>query len=231
MSTEEYAPGRLVDVVGPPDRGVALIWHGMSVDHRSCLLPLARRVADDGVMALVPDWDPTAADGGRADLLTSVRHARETAQRHGHDPDSLVVVGWSLGGTAALSLAVHGKRLGLGLGGAVLVAPAGGSHVVDPISGSPLPDPLPPGEGRCRVDVVYGTLDTVTPPDEVGGLELRLRAAGWRTALHEVAADHGGVVGARYRARSESYVPSSDPGTVRALEQLADVVVAAADDA
>lgn len=231
-TTVEYAPGRLLEVVGRPDRGVALLWHGMSVDHRSCLLPLARRIADDGVMALVVDWDPTSADGGRTDLMASLRHARDLAEHHDRSPDDLVVAGWSLGGTAAASLAVHAERLGIGLGGAVLIAPAGGVHVVDPISGSPLPRRLPPppqtGARRCRIDVVYGTRDTVTPPDSVSGLELRLRSSGWATSLHAVEADHGGVVGAHYEARTERYLPSSDPVAVGAMLEVAAVVVAAA---
>lgn len=226
-TTAEYSPGRLLEIVGRPDRGIVLLWHGMSVDHRSCLVPLARRVADDGLMVLVVDWNPTAADRGRGDLLGSLRHARELAEQHGLSPDSLVVAGWSLGGTAAASLAVHAKRLGIGLGGVVLIAPAGGDDVVDPISGSPLPRPLPPGAGRCRVDVVYGTDDTVTPPDSVGGLELRLRSSGWATSLHAVEADHGGVVGARYDARTERYLPSSAPAASAAMQQVADVVTAA----
>lgn len=225
MTTQEYAPGRHVEVVGLPERGIVLLWHGMSVDHGSCLLPLARRLADGGVMALAVDWDPTAADGGRSDLLSSVRHARDTATLHGIDPDDLVVVGWSLGGTAAVSLAVHAKRLGIDLGGVVLVAPAGSPQMVDPISGSRLPTPLPPGEGRCRVDVVYGTADTVTPPDVVSGLELRLRAAGWSTSLHAVDTDHGGVVGARYHPRTEQYLPSTDAAAVAALGHVATIVL------
>jgi len=45
-----------------------------------------------------------ADDGGRADLLDSVHFARERVDH----PDSLVLVGWSMGGLAAAGLTVDG---------------------------------------------------------------------------------------------------------------------------
>lgn len=228
MSTEEHAPGRRMLVRGAPDRGIALLWHGRGVDSADWMVPLADRIADQGVLALVADWSSEAADGGRGDLLTSLRHARDTAAAHRLDPDDVVVAGWSLGGTAAASLAVHAKRLGIGLGGVVLIAPADGPRVVDPISGHPLPAVLPPGAGRCRVGVLYGEDDTATPPDLVSGLEVRLRAAGWRTTLEAVAADHGEIVGCRYDTRREQYRPSRDPRALAAADVTADAVVRAA---
>ena len=227
MADHAYAPGRRLLVRGEADRGVVLLWHGRGVDSADWMLPLAERVAGHGALALVPDWSSETPDGGRADLLTSVRHARERSTAAGLDPDRVVVAGWSLGGTAAASLAVHAKRLGIGLGGAVLIAPADGPGVVDGISGGPLPRTLPPGAGRCRVDVLYGEHDTSTPPDQVSGLELRLRAAGWTTSLQAVDADHGEIVGCRYDARREAYRPSSTPRALAGVDVVADVVAGA----
>lgn len=213
---------------GAPDDGVVLLWHGRGVDGARWMLPLADRLADRGLLALAADWNSEAGDGGRTGLLGSVRHARETAERHGRDPDTLVVAGWSLGGTAAASLAVHAKRLGLGLGGAVLIAPGDGPRAIDGISGAALPRTMPPGAGRCRIDLVYGEDDTSATPDLVTGLELRLRTAGWSTSLHRVDTDHAGVVGTRFDERTEQYVASTAPHAVAAADEVATVIAAAA---
>lgn len=227
-TTEEYAPGRLADLVGDGDRGIALLWHGRGVDHRTSMRPVADRVAAAGVLAVPADWNSESTDGGRADLLSSLRFARELAERHGHDPGSVVIAGWSLGGTAALSLAVHAKRLGIELGGVVLIAPGDGARVVDPISGSSLPTTFPSGAGRCRVELVYGEHDPLATPDLVSGLELRLRAAGWTTALHAVDADHAGVVGTRFDERTERYLPSRSHAAITAAGSVADIIAATA---
>src|SRR5215204_215731 len=113
VSTEEYAPGRSIDIHGDGTKGLVLIWHGRGPNERVALSPLATAVAAQDIRVLVADWNSQADDGGRADLLTSMRYAREHADAIGLDPARLVVVGWSLGGTAAVSLAVHAKRLGL----------------------------------------------------------------------------------------------------------------------
>jgi len=228
MVTHEYAPGRRALLRGTPARGVALLWHGRGVDGADWMLPLADHVATGGVLAIAVDWNSEATDGGRSDLLTSLRFARELAAANHHDPDAVAVAGWSLGGTAAASLAVHGKRLGVGLGGAVLIAPGDGPRAVDAISGSALPATMPPGAGRCRVDLVYGEDDTSATPDLVSGLELRLRAASWRTTLHAVATDHAGVVGTRFEERTERYVPSSAAHARAAVAEVAAVVIDAA---
>ncbi|MCU1679032.1 MAG: hypothetical protein JWM93_3790 [Frankiales bacterium] len=212
---------------GVPDRAIALLWHGRGVDSGSWMLPLAERIAARGVLALAADWDSEAADAGRADLLTSLRYARDLAAENGLDPDAVVVAGWSLGGTAAASLAVHAKRLGVGLGGAVLIAPGDGPRAIDALSGSPLPATMPPAGGRCRIDVLYGVDDTSATPDLVAGLELRLRIAGWPTTLQAVEADHGEIVGCRYDARQEVYRPSTTPRALTAADLVAEVVVAA----
>ena len=227
MVDHQYAPGRRLLVRGTPELGVVLLWHGRGVDSSSWMGPLADRVAARGALALAPDWSSETPDGGRSDLLTSVRHAREQASLADLDPDRIVVAGWSLGGTAATSLAVHSRHLGIELGGVVLIAPADGPGVLDGISNGPLPRALPPGQGRCRIDVLYGEDDTSTPPDQVGGLELRLRAAGWTTSLQAVAADHGEIVGCRYDARREVYRPSTEARALAAADEVADVIARA----
>lgn len=228
MSTAEYAPSRAIDAFGQPDRGVVLLWHGRGVDHRGSMQPLAQLVADQGILALAADWNSEAADGGRGDLLASWRHARARCEQQGFDPESIVIAGWSLGGTAGLSLATCSVSLGGKLGGIVLIAPGDGTRVTDPISAQPLPARFPSGEGRCSVDLVYGHDDPLSTPDLVSGLELRLRASRWTTRLHAVDADHAEIVGTQYAARLERYLPSSTNRAVTAAAAVADVIVAAA---
>ncbi|AWB93924.1 alpha/beta hydrolase [Aeromicrobium chenweiae] len=223
--TEEPTPGRHLDVRG--DGPVVVLWHGRGADSRGVLDGLSELIAAHGRTVVTPDWDAGHADGGRADLLTSVRRAREIATEQGQDPDTIVVAGWSLGGVAAVSLALNARRLGIGVGGLVLIAPADGPRATDPITGQPLPTELPPGAGRCHVDVVYGDDDTITPPDMVCGLELRLRAAGWSTSLHEIAADHGEVVGATYDERRDAFVPARSQRAADGARTVAAIVAAA----
>lgn len=227
MALHDYSPGRSLEAFGRPDHGIALLWHGRGVDHGSSMRPLALRVARSGVLSLCVDWNSEASDGGRTDLLSSVRFARDLATQHGLDPDSVVVAGWSLGGSAALSLATHSKRLGIGLGGVVLIAPGDGARLIEPITAAPLPQQFPPGAGRCRIDLTYGERDPLATPDLVSGLELRLRASGWDTSMHSVDADHAGVVGTRYETRTERYLPSRAADATQAADTVADVIVSA----
>lgn len=228
VDTAEYAPGRSIDVLGRADHGIVLLWHGRGIDHRGSMYPLAERIAARGILALPADWSSEAPDGGRADLLGAWRYARDAAEQHGHDPDSVVIAGWSLGGTAALSLAVHSASLGGEPGGIVLIAPGDGPRVRDPFNGQALPTRFPSGTGRCPVNLVYGHDDPLSTPDLVSGLELRLRASGWATSMHAVDADHAEVVGTRYAARVERYLPSSTERATTAADAVADVIVAAA---
>jgi len=62
--------------------------------------PLADALVHIGADVFVPDWEWTAPDWGRGELLASLASAATVA-----DNRPLIVIGWSLGGTAALSLA------------------------------------------------------------------------------------------------------------------------------
>jgi dienelactone hydrolase len=194
MITEEYAPGRLVDVHGDGDGAAVLMWHGRGPDDRTSLTWLAESVAEHDLRVLTADWNSFADDGGRADLLASLRHAREHAATHDIDVARLVIVGWSLGGTAAVGLAVHGKRLGLPPMPTVLLAPGDGERALDAISGLPLPATFPPAVGRAGLDVLYGTRDDIADAGLVRGLAGRLEAADWDVRVTEVDADHETIV-------------------------------------
>ena len=127
METVEYAAGRLADVFGTSSPPTVLLWHGQQPDARCSVRPLADLLADHGLGVVVPDWDSSADDGGRADLLRSVHFARERLD----DPDCLVLVGWSMGGLAAAALTIEAQELGMGFAHTVCLA--GAFMVADPI--------------------------------------------------------------------------------------------------
>jgi dienelactone hydrolase len=129
METLEYAPGRMVDLVGDRSRRTVLLWHGQQANARTAVRPLAEMVAAHGMAVVVPDWDSHGDDGGHADLLDSVRFARERAE----DPDNLVLVGWSLGGAAAAGLTAQASRYGVRF--ACTICLAGPFMVPEPITG------------------------------------------------------------------------------------------------
>ena len=113
----------------------------------------------------------------------------------------------------------------------MLIAPGDGPRVIDPISGSPLPSTFPPGLGQCAVHLAYGLDDPLATPDLVSGLELRLRASGWATSLHELSTDHAGVVGTRFDERTEQYLPSTARHAVQAADDVAALIAGAATSA
>lgn len=184
----EYAPGRPIDIYGPESAMTVLLWHGSGPNERDVLAPLAAAVADRGIRVLVPDWDSTNPDGGRADLLRSVKFARERGDSR------LVVAGWSLGGTAAASLAINARKLGLGSGPAVCLAGAFRSD--DPLSGQPFASLKPSARTPGSIRLVHGIQDEVV---DIGGSRTFaevLRQAGWKVDLAELDTDHVGIVGA-----------------------------------
>lgn len=228
VTTQEYAPGRLVDVHGEGRDGIVLLWHGRGPDSRTVVSDLAGEIAQHDVTVVVPDWSSEVSDGGKADLLASLTYARDIAAGLDLDPDRLVVTGWSLGGTAAVGLAIHAPVIGVRIAATVLLSPGDGPRALDPFTGAQHPDPMPAAPHAGPVDVVSATEDDIATPGLVRGLESRLRAAGWRTRLTDVAADHGSIAMTRYDAVADRFVPADDERTVTAGRQVAAIVAAAA---
>lgn len=217
IETAEYAPGRALDIYGANSPGKVLLWHGRGPNERDVLAPLATAVADRGVRLFVPDWDSTGPDRGRADLLWSVRYARE----HGGD-DPLVIVGWSLGGTAAASLALNARRLGLEF--VPVVCLAGAFQATDPISGEPFESITLSRKGAGHIRLVHGVQDDIA---EVEGARLfagRLEQSGWFTSLLELPVDHAGIVGTEFDAERTHCSPSKEPAVVEALAAVAAII-------
>lgn len=223
MITEEYAPGRLVDIHGDGQDGVVLMWHGRGPDERAALAPLARLVTLSGVRVLAADWDSTADDHGRADVLGSLAYARRTAADLGIVPDDVVVTGWSLGATAALSLAVAPD----GPAHTVLLAPGDGPRAVSAVTGEPLPAVFPAPVSGHTIDILHGSRDDISHPPLVHGLAARLRASGWAPAVTELAVDHSGIVGLAIDPATELYVAAQDPIVLAATERVVATIVAA----
>jgi len=114
---------------------VVLIWH----DRGQSSTAAVTAVGDLDATVVGSSWNAAADDGGRADLLTSVRDARALIEQRGGDPNGLGLIGFGLGAVAAAGLALHAKRLGIGLGTVVCVAPNWDEP--DPISGVLLSGP------------------------------------------------------------------------------------------
>lgn len=110
-------------------RPVLLVWH----DRDQSADDAAGLVGELDATVVSPTWDPADDDGGRAQLLISVREARELIESRGDDPNELGLIGFGLGAVAAAGLALHAKRLGIGLGPTWCVAPRWDEP--DPISG------------------------------------------------------------------------------------------------
>lgn len=165
-----------VAVHGHPNSDTLLLWHPATADDegREQVARLASRVGGrNGLRVVLPTVDPTA--GGR-DLLRSVRYARESSV---HPPDKLSIVGYGAHGVAALSLALHQRRLGIGLTRVTCVD--AGPGLLDPISGQPLPTEPP-----ARPEGVTTAVDVVASEAAPGWAEAVVAAwvaAGWEAQV------------------------------------------------
>ncbi|WP_408895884.1 hypothetical protein ACJ5H2_13285 [Nocardioides sp. R1-1] len=168
---QQQAPGIRVAVHGHPNLDTLLLWHPAVRTDPDAVGALASRIATrSGVRVVVPTWE----DGG--DLLRSVRYARQSAV---HPPDRLSVVGYGAAGIAALSLAQHQRRLGIGLRRVTCVD--GAADLADPISGRPLAVPSSP-----PVETAAATAVDVVAAAEPGWAEATVaawEAAGWAASL------------------------------------------------
>ncbi|ORW33316.1 esterase [Mycobacterium paraense] len=214
MRTQEYAPGRLVDVFGDSAQPTVLLWHGMQTDARAAVGPLAGMLADRGAAVVAPDWNSHADDGGRADLLRSLDFARDLAAGA-----ALVLVGWSLGGCAAAGLTLDAARFDLALAHTVCLA--GAFMVPDPISGRPPSDMLSADRVGAPFTLLHGLADDAVPVAASRDFAAELRAVGWPVELVELAADHGSIAGADYDPVADRYEPGSSAEAQRVAAEVA----------
>ena len=206
MLTQEYAPGRSVDLVGDMTGPTVLMWHGMQTDSRAALSPLAEMLAGHGVGVVVPDWDSHAADGGRADLLASAAFCSQFV-----GTDGLTLVGWSMGGVAAAGLTVHSGQFGVPLVHTVCLA--GAFMARDPISGTHVNDALTRHDASVPFTLLHGIRDDVVPVSASRLFAAELEQVGWPVQVVELDTDHGAIAGARYDAQGDQYLPAQDAST------------------
>lgn len=211
-ATVEYLSGRFADTYGAPGSPPVLLWHGSGPNERHVLRPLAEAIAAAGRFVVVPDWDSTSTDRGRADLLGSLDFVL------GLGVGRISVVGWSLGGTAAAGVAAQGAA-----GIDRVVTLAGGFETDDPISASPLRPPYPNGAERPEIVIMHGTLDDIVPVSEGRAAARGFESAGWRMRLLELPVDHAGIVGTRFDQGAGECVP--DPSLGAVVAQVVEEVV------
>ena len=215
MDTVEYAPGRLADVSGGPAQRTVLLWHGQQADARTAVRPLAELLIQHGLGVVVPDWNSHADDGGRADLLRSVRFARERVD----DPDALVLAGWSMGGVAAAGLTIRARQANVGFAHTVCLA--GAFMVTDPIFGRIPAAQLKPGAGHCPFTLLHGLADDVIPVAVTREFATDLRRNQWPVEVVELPADHGSIAGASYDSAADRYLAAGDPQTLAVAAEVA----------
>ena len=224
VDTVEYAPGRLADVHRGIRAGHVLLWHGRQPDMRSAVAPLAGLVAARGPTVHAADWDSHADDGGRSDLLRSLRFVREAMQADGAEPDSLVLVGWSLGGAAAAGLTLHARKLNIGVAHTVCLA--GGFPAPDPISGVHLTGHLPSSRKPSGFTLLHGIADDIVPVATSRAFGQQLAQAGWPVEVVELPTGHGGIAGAELDPTGDGYQPATDEETRSVASEVAERIAA-----
>jgi predicted esterase len=186
------------------------------------LATLAALVTERGPTVVVPDWNSEAEDGGRADLLRSLRFTRDIVEAAGHHPDSVVLVGWSLGGTAAAGLTIHARRLGVGVARTVCLA--GGFVAPDPISGDVLNGRLPTTPDPSPFTLIHGIADDIAPVAMSRAFAQVLEQSQWPVELLELPTEHFGIVGAAYDAAHDTCHPATDETTLALVAGVADLI-------
>ena len=196
-----YGLGKALDVYlphqaasGPGPAPVVLLWHGIGLDERDVLEPLARATAAYGVVVFVPDWRSDEPDGGRAHLLSSLAFVRQQATQFGGRADAIVLAGWSRGGNAAAALAVNPAAVGGWRPMAVVSIASGFSTPAAMTGTAPAADLAELGTAPVPFWLVHGTSDLAVDVSESRKFATLLAEHGWPVQLEELATDHAGVV-------------------------------------
>lgn len=214
VKTNEYAPGRLVNVYGDATGPAVLVWHGTQTDARATMRPFATLLADHGFHVIVPDWDSHATDRGRGDLLGSLRHAAASG--------AFALIGWSLGGTAAAGVALDADHYASPVSRVITLAGAFGA--TNPLTGENLPTGDLPTGARIPITLLHGTADDVVPP--TASEDFAAALDDWPLELITFDADHGSVAGATYDAEADRYCAADDSATLEVAGEIVDRISA-----
>jgi dienelactone hydrolase len=239
----DYGLGKLADTYLPTRGGpapLALLWHGIGVDERDVLEPLATEVAALGVAVVVPDWESEVPDGGRAHLLASLDFARGLARDRpaelmtGRDGE-FVLVGWSRGGRMAASLALNPVTAG-GWRPSAVVCLAGGFHrqtVMSAAGNGPIADLAAAADGATEAKpvpfhLVHGTRDSRVNIQQSRDFAAAAAGRGWPIRLTEPNTDHAGVIMTEYDPARRRCRPTIEPHAVTAGRLSARTIAQAA---
>jgi predicted esterase len=235
----DYGLGKLADIYRPRRAGpapLALLWHGVGVDERDVLEPLASEVAGLGVAVVVPDWDSGVSDGGRAHLLASLDFTRALARERpaelatGADGE-FALAGWSRGSRMAASLALNPETAG-GWRPAAVVCMAGGFRretVMSPVGNGPIADiARAAAASPVPFHLVHGTRDTRVDIRQARDFAAAAASHGWPVRLDEPDTDHAGIVMTEWDAARRRCRPTTQPHALAAGRLSARTIAEAA---
>jgi predicted esterase len=223
----DYGLGKLADIYRPRRAGpapLALLWHGVGVDERDVLEPLATAVAGLGVAVVVPDWESEVADGGRTHLLASLDFARALARERSAElatgpGGEFALAGWSRGSRMAVSLALNPETVGgwrpsavVGLAGgfrrATPMSPVGNGPIAD-ITRTTAPKPVP-------LHLMHGARDTRVDIQQLRDFAAAAASRGWPVRLAEPDTDHAGIVMTEWDAARRRCRPTTEAHAIAA---------------